>query len=251
VAAGWPVRHALDEVAFSALGNTVELTTGDLRKGTAFDNIKASFNQALKLGDLSAKLTASYDRNANKDFLNEATLTGDLIEGANNDDLSVSYEVTHDFANRNTNVKLSANTNIEGTRVGVESADGDFEVSATRDVGVGDQAINVQPSWLVKAKQARVKLMSKINGDNQLTAEISYNADGGDASYEVGYDHNLESGRDVSATFKGDSGELAVDYVDSKFESGATWTASASVPADAGSNVLDAAKLSLKRSWAW
>lgn len=241
---------AVSIVALTSLANTVEVSTGDLRKGTAFDNIKASFNQALKLGDFSAKLTADYDRNANKDFLSSLNVAGDIISASKDDDVSVSYELTHDFASQGTNVKLSANTKIEGTKVGVESADGDIEVSAVRDVDLGDQTVNVQPSWLVKAKTARVKLMSKLNGGDALSAEINYSASG-DTNYELGYDHNIEAGRDVSAKFNGESGEIAVDYVDAKFEDGATWTASASVPYDAGSDVMDKAKLTLKRSWAW
>jgi len=242
---------AVSIVALTSLANTVELSTGDLRKGTAFDNIKATFGQALKLGDLSAKLTANYDRNANKDFLNEVAVSGDLVSASKDDDVSVSYELTHDFAGRATNVKLSANTKIEGTAVGVEAADGDIEVSAVRDVDLGDNTVNVQPSWLVKAKTARVKLMSKLGGGDSLSAEINYNPDSHDAKYEIGYDHNFDAGRDVSAKFNGDSGEVAVDYVDSKFEDGATWTASASVPYDAGSDVIDKAKVTLKRSWQW
>ena len=49
------------------------------------------------------------------------------------------------------------------------------------------------------------------------------------------------------------SKEVEIDYVDNKFESGATWTASASVPLEnsGSSNMLEAAKLTLKRSWKW
>lgn len=65
----------------------------------------------------------------------------------------------------------------------------------------------------------------------------------------VTLDHNLGDGRDVSS--KVSNGQVEVDYVDSKFESDATWTASASVPYDSGSNILDAAKLSVKRAWKW
>jgi len=245
---------SLAVAALSALGNTAEVSSSDLRRGAAFDNVKASWNQALKLGDFSTKLRADYDYNANRDFLKEVSLSGDLMESSNADDMSVSYDVSHNFANQNTNVKLTANTH--GTRLGAEydRSEGVKEVSANRDVDVGDRSVNVSPSWLVQAKTARVKLMSKLgDSKDRVSAQIDYNTNGGDASYEVGYDHRLEEGRDVSATLKPSAKQVEIDYVDNKFENGATWTASASVPLEreASSNLLDAAKLTLKRSWAW
>ena len=114
--------------------------------------------QALKLGDFSTKLRADYDYNANREFLKEVSLEGNILEASKDDDMSVSYEVSHDFADKNTNVKLTANT--QGTTLGAEynRAGGLTEVSANRDVDVGDQSVNVSPSWLVQAKTARVKL---------------------------------------------------------------------------------------------
>lgn len=199
-------------------------------------------------------MKANYDYNANRDFLKDVSFNGDLVESSSADDMRVSYEVTHNFGDKNTNVKLTANT--QGTTLGAEydQSDGLKEVSAERDVKVGDQNVNVQPSWLVKAQTARVKLMSKLgSGDDRLSAQIDYATQGGATTYEVGYDRNLEDGRDVSATFKPDSKNLEIDYVDNNFEKGATWTATANVPLENGgsNNILDAAKLTLKRSWQW
>jgi len=244
---GLPARRS------SALGNTAEVSSTDLRHGAAFDNVKASWNQALKLGDFSTKLKANYDYNANKDFIKDVSLSGDLLEASSGDDIAVSYEVSHDFTDKNTNVKLTANT--QGTTLGAEydQAGGLTEVSAERDVELGDQKVNVSPSWLVNAKTARVKLMSKLSGGDSVSAQVDYDTSGGDATVEVGYDHNLEAGRDISATIKPKDKQVDVDYVDTTFEKGATWTASASVPLEnsGSSNILDAAKLTLKRSWAW
>jgi hypothetical protein len=244
---------ALAVAALSALGNTAEVSSTDLRHGAAFDNVKASWGQALKLGDFSTRLRADYDYQKNKDFLQEVSLTGDIVEGAKADDVSVSYEVTHDFADKNTNVKLTANT--QGTTLGAEydQGEGIKEVSAERDVDVGDRTVSTSTSWLVQAKTARVKRMSKLSGGDQLSAQIDYDTNGGDASYEVGYDHSLEEGRDISATFKPKDKSVDIDYVDNKFESGATWTASANLPLESSgaSNLLDNAKVTLKRSWAW
>lgn len=294
-----------------ALSNTAELSTGNIRSGAAFDNIKASWNQvrrpilphcvrspvswgegcrlrrrggsaprggavggqcaacahrtsaaprarllsrqALKFGDFSTNLKCNYDYNANRDFLKDCSLSGDLVEASGDDDVRVSYEVSHGFADKNTNVKLSANT--QGTTLTAEydNADGVKEVSAERDLDIGDQKVKLQPSWLVQAKTARVKLMSRLGNSDSVSAQIDYNTDDSSTSYEVGYGRKLEDGRDVSATFTPDKKEVEIDYVDNKFESGATWTATASVPLEqsGGSNLLDAAKLSLKRSWSW
>ena len=111
----------------------------------------------------------------------------------------------------------------------------------------------MQPSFLVKAQKARVKLASAF-GNDRVKAEVDYDTNAGElGGVELGYDRNLEEGRDVSATFRPSSKDLDIEYVDNKFESGATWTAKASVPLESGgnSNLLDAAKVTLKRAWAW
>lgn len=238
----------------SSLGNTVELSSGNLRQSSAFDTIRATFNQAIKLGQLKeSKLSAEYDYSANRDFLKEASLTGDLAEG----DVSVSYDVTHDFKSKATTTKLSAKTTtnlvptLKDLKVGAEAVDMSItEVSAERDVDLGANTVNVQPSWLTQAKTARVKLMSKLDSGDKLSAQVDYTPDGGKTSYEVSIDHNLQDGRDVSATLAADTGAVDVEYVDTKTEKGATWTATASVPYEGG-NILDRASIAVKRSWAW
>jgi len=231
----------------AVLSNTVEVSTSDIRKGAAFDNLKASWGKALNVGDFKTNLKCNYDYNDNKDFLKEASLSGDLMDDG---DMKVSYDVSHNFKSKNTEVSLSAVT--QGTTL---SADYDTdsslkEVSLQRDVELGDQKVNLKPSWLVQAKTARVKMMSAMGGGN-VQAQVDYNTDGGSTAYEVGYSKQLEDGKDVSATFTPDSKELEVEYVDNNFEGGATWTAKATVPLEDVGNTLDAAKLTLKRSWAW
>jgi hypothetical protein len=242
----------LAAVALAALSNTAEIASTNLRNGAAFDNIKATWNQALKLGDFSTKLKCNYDYKDNKDFLKDCSLSGDLMEAASDDDVRVSYQVSHNFGDRKTNLKLSANT--RGTTVSTEVDDRTLkEVSAVRDVDVGDASVNTEASWLVKAQTARVKLMSNLKGQDRVKAQIDFNPNDKSASYELGYEHQLEEGRDVSATFNPGDKNLDVELVDNKFESGATWTAKASVPLDTSgsNNILDAAKLTLKRSWNW
>jgi hypothetical protein len=239
----------LSIAAIGSLSNTAEVSSTNLRAGAAFDNLKASWNQALKLGDFSTSMKANYDYNANKDFIKDVEFTGDLVEGGA-DDVSVSYKVTHDFGSKNTNVELTANT--QGTTLSAEydQADGLKEVSAERELKLGDQNVDTTASWLVKAQTARVKLMSKLGGGDSVSAQVDYATEGGNVAYEVGYSRQLEAGRDLEATFNPDSKNLDVELVDTKFESGATWTAKASVPLE-GNNIMDAAQLTLKRAWSW
>jgi len=238
----------LSVAAIGALANTAEVTTSNIRSGAAFDNLKASWNQALKVGDFSTNVEANYDYNANQNFVSDVSFTGDLMDDG---DLKVSYEVNHNFGDSNTGVKLTANTGGTTVRADYDQAEGVTEVSAERNVDIGDQNVNVQPSWLVKSKTARVKLMTKLGDSDSINAQVDYGTDGGNVAYEVGYDRNLQDGRDLSASFNPDSKNLDVDYVDNTFESGATWTASASIPLDSADNVLDSASLKLKRSWSW
>ena len=73
------------------------------------------------------------------------------MEASSADDVGVSYQVSHNFGDRKTNVKLSANT--RGTTVNAEVDDRALtEVSAVRDLDVGDRSVNTEASWLVKPK---------------------------------------------------------------------------------------------------
>jgi len=92
--------------------------------------------------------------------------------------------------------------------------------------------------------------MSAMGGGN-VRAQVDYNTDNSAASYELGYARQLEEGKDVSATLNVDAKELEMKYVDSKFESGATWTATATVPVDNAGNIMDATKMTVKRGWSW
>jgi len=231
--------------------NTAEVSTSDVRKGAAFDNIKASWGKALNVGDFKTNLRCNYDYNDNRDFLKDVNFQGDLLEGSG-DDLQVSYDVNHNFKSKNTEVKLTASTQGNRFQVDYDTDSNLKEVSVQRSVDMGDQKVDLQPSWLVQAKTARVKMMSALGGNkDRVSAQVDYNTDGGATSYELGYSRQLEDGKEVSASFTPDDNNLEVEYVDSKFENGATWTAKASVDTGDAGNLLDNAKLTLKRSWAW
>jgi len=242
-----------------ALGNTLEISSGDIRNNQVLDNVKATVAQALKIGNLATDLELSYDRKASKDFFNEVTASGNILtpskdkkgvaeEGA----ITLDYEVTHSLTSSDTKLSLTGNKDDTGFGLEADISGGGGqinEISITRDLDAGDQPVTLTPSYLLQSKTARVKLMSTLSGGDKLEATVDYATDGGDVKYEVSLDHNIEDGRDISATFGGDT--LDVDYSDTTFEDGATWTASASVPVSDAGNILDAATLSLKRSWTW
>jgi len=228
--------------------NTAEVTTSDVRKGAAFDNIRASWGKALNIGDFKTNLRCNYDYNDNRDFLKEVSLQGDLKES---DDLSISYDVNHNFKSKNTDVKLTAGMKGNTLAVEADTDSGIKEASAARSVDVGDYSIDMKPSWLVQAKTARVKMMSALSKDNRVSAQVDFNTDDRSAAYEVGYTRQLDEGKEVSATYTANSNQLEVEYVDSKFENGATWTATANVDTSDVGNVMDATKLTLKRQWSW
>jgi hypothetical protein len=231
----------------AVLGHTAEISSSDVRKGAAFDNLKASWGKALNIGGFNTNMNCNYDYNDNKEFLKDVSFSGDLVEGQG-DDLSVGYEVKHNFGSKNTDVTLTAAMSGTQFSANYDTESSLKEVSASRSVNVADQNVDLKPSFLVQAKKARVKMMSAMGGGG-VSAQVDYATDGGALSYEVGYSRNLEDGRDVTATFKPDGNNLEVEYVDNKFESGSTWTATANVPVDG--NALDAAKVTLKRSWSW
>ena len=87
--------------------------------------------QALKLGDFSTNVEANYDYNANKDFVKDVSFSGAITDDG---DMKVSYEISHDFGDGNTGVKLTAQTGGTTISADYDQADGVTEVSAARGV---------------------------------------------------------------------------------------------------------------------
>mgnify|MGYP004085349029 FL=1 len=230
------------------LAGTAEVSTSNLRSGASFDNLKASWGKKLSLGDFSSQLDCSYDYNDNKEFIKDAKLSGSLIDGSG-DDLSLGYEVTKNFGgDKTTEVTLTAEVSGTTVTADLDTADNLKEVGASRSVTIGDRDVTVSPSFLVKAQTARVKLMTALGKDN---LSVQADIDGTDLSaIEVEYERDLEDGRTLTASLTPADKNLEVEVTDTKFESGATWTAKASVPLE-GDNMVDAAKLTLTRAWSW
>ena len=119
-----------------------------------------------------------------------------------------------------------------------------------RDVDAGDRSINMDAKYLVKSKTARVKLMSAFGDDAQISATVDYGTDGGDTSYEFGYSQDLKDGRTMDVEFNPDDKSLEIEFTDTGFEDGATWTATIGTTADSNSAVDDAT-VKVSRSWSW
>jgi len=238
---------ALQNAALAA--NSAEVSTSNLNGGgAAFDNLKASWGKALNIGDFKTNMNVKYDYAKSKDSLQEVSFSGNLMDDG---DMTVGYEVTRSFGGGATSVSLSAETG--GTTLAAEyDTDEQLkEVSASRTVEVSDRKVDVEPSWLVKAKKARVKLMSALGDSDSVSAQVDYDTNSGESEVEVGFSRQLKEGKSLSATLTPKSKDLEVELVDSSFESGATWTATANVALDDTASIANNAKVTLKRSWAW
>jgi len=238
---------ALQNAALAA--NSAELSTSNLNGGgAAFDNLKASWGKALNIGDFTTNMNVKYDYAKSKDSLQEVSFSGNLVDDS---DMTVGYEVTRSFDGGATAVKLTAATGGTTLTADYDTDEQLTEVGAARTVTVSDRNVDVEPSWLVKAKKARVKLMSALGDSDSVSAQIDYDTTSGDSALEVGFSRQLKDGQSLSATLTPASKDLEVELVDSSFENGATWTATANVGLDDASSIADNAKVTLKRSWAW
>ena len=177
----------------------------------------------------------------------------ELIEAASADDVGLGYQLTRDFAKAQTDLKLTASS--RGTTLSAEYDTNEQlrSVGVSREVELGDQKMDVQPSWLLKARAARVKLMSSLNdGKDKVSAQVDFDVASKEArALELGLSRQLDTGRVVEAKYKPANSDLTISLTDSSFENGATWTATANVDASDAGSLLDTASVTLKRSWGW
>lgn len=228
----------------AVLGNTISITSNDVRGGNlGFDNIKADWSKSVDIGGNDADLTVEYDRSASESGLKTVSLAGVLSEDK---DMTVSYEVEHDFTADSTDVSLTA---VSGdTTFGAEydvDAGEITEFSAQKDLDIGGSDIDTTVTWKVADSNARVKMITAM-GDATVTGEFTYN-DGDVSDLEIGYDTNLEAGRDLSISYTDD--EVEIEVTDTNFEDDATWTATATLKHPELD--LDDMTITLKRSWEW
>ena len=88
-----------------------------------------------------------YDYSENKEGLKEVSLTGELLEAENDDDIAVGYKLTRHVASKKNDLKLTAST--KGTKIYGEYNDNQLaEVGASREVEIGDQKCAACPRSL-------------------------------------------------------------------------------------------------------
>lgn len=208
--------------------------------------------------------------------LDELRLKGDLYD---ENDIKVSYEVSHDMGSEVSKTKLSASVKGNGVVVEKSGASYDLELSpqeyqgqsvtATYKGGVWDYklALGVPSSVLEKVKDALggkvdIGVKPKLNIGSKtgscaitvdaLKAELDYDLNGNKLGYEASYSSDTPLGA-LKATLKPQDKAVAVEIVDSTIEEGAKWKANFNVPIDTNPTSLtaDDLKLSVKRTVTW
>ena len=166
-----------------AAAGTVELSTGDLTgSNPSLDNIKASWSQALKFLGRDATLSAEYDRNANKDFVNEVTLSGSLdrLKYALTTSFDGDAELTLETSTDDGTV-LEAETVLKGFAGGPRLT----KVTASRSATVQDQDCDLEISHDIGASESKLKLSTVLGSG--ITAIGSLSSKGGDSSLSCAY----------------------------------------------------------------
>jgi hypothetical protein len=221
---------------------SIEIVSSDLASPTrGIDTIKGKWSQALNVLGRSAVLSAEYDRASRRDFLTEATLSGDSG--------NIKYELTTKF-DGSTECKL-ATTTSDGTTL---EAEGDVnpwygsgkvsKLTASRSVNVRGQDCEIELAHHMSSRTSGPE--SKLTVSSALGSGIKaiglLNSKGGDSSlaYEVEYDTSLNEGRTLSAKVRPFEGTGKVEYTDS---STLDATLTATFP------LGEAPKVTLKRSF--
>jgi hypothetical protein len=211
--------------ATEAAAGSIELVSGNLGGANrALDNIKGKWSQGLKLFGRDTTVSAEYDRNSNKDFLSEVSLSGSSGK--------VDYELTNKFGGA-TDYKLSTKTS-DGTTLEAEgSVDADIssglkdvsvsKVSASRSVslsgismnGVSPQDCDLELSHDLSSSESKLKLSTVLGSGVKAIGLMSTKGGDSKMSYEVEYDATLSDGRTLSASVSPADGTGEVEYEDS------------------------------------
>jgi len=235
------MRTTLILVSFASVvfGGSVSLETGDLSSGSkGLDNIKAKWSQTLKVLNHDATVTASYDRNENQNFPNEATLTGSSG--------NIGYEVRSGFG-RTVDYTLSTKTD-DGSSIQVEgSADlinaRDFnvqKVSATSARKLRDNDFDIEMSHDLNDNESKLKMSTVLGAGVKAIGTLANKAGAASTGYEIEYETQLTSGRRLSATVSPADGAGEIEYEDSASLDG---TITATIP------LGEAPKVTFKRSF--
>jgi hypothetical protein len=222
-------------VGVVAGSRNIELVTSDLSSGgRAIDNIKGKWSQTLKFLGKDATLDAEYDRNARKDFLSEATLTGKMDD--------VSYEVRTAFKDTH-EVTLTADTS-DGTQVELvaDNKNGLTSLSANRGIKLQGRDCNVEVSHARQSSASKLKLSSVLGHGVSGSATWTVGNKLDTTETELEYETQLTEGRSLSANLNPKDGSGDIEYVDTK-----TIDATITASMDLGGKP----SLTVKRGWSF
>jgi len=233
------MRHIialLAATAPAALGGiSATVSSSDLIKKPAFDNIKAVWDSDLTLAGSKAKLSLAYDFKAKKDFVKEVAVAGAVAD--------IKYAVTHAISSGVTGLTLMTKQMGHNLKVVGDSSDCVTQIAASGSCSVGDFDVSYTPSYQIKKKLSKLSLSAALGHGLSASGTLSATTAGEvGADYEVGYDTSLGEGRSLSATVHPADKTADVEVVDSTTESGATWTAAI------GLSVGSKPSLTLRRS---
>ena len=216
---------------------SIELLSSDLSGGSgnrALANIKGRWSQTLKFLGADANIEAEYDRNARKEFLNEATISGKVDD--------VSYELKTGFGDSH-ELTLSADTK-DGTALEVvaDNKNGLTKLTAARDVKVQGQACNLEASHERSSSTSKLKLSSVLGHGVSGSATWLVGSKLDSADVDLEYEASVSDGRSVKANLNPRDGTGDVEYVDTK-----TIDATVTASMDLGGKP----KLTVKRAWSF
>ena len=161
-------------------------------------------------------MTAEYDRNENRDFLKQASVSGAVDK--------VKYELTTRFGGP---VDMSMQTTTEdGTTI---EAQGEInglstrltKVSGTRTVSIREQDCDLELSHDLDSNESKLRLSTMLGSGLKAVGLLSSKAGGAKGglqssmSYGVEYDTLLTEGRSLSAKVSPADGTGIVEYTDS------------------------------------
>lgn len=182
------MRHIialLAATAPAALGGiSATVSSSDLIKKPAFDNIKAVWDSDLTLAGSKAKLSLAYDFKAKKDFVKEVAVAGAVAD--------IKYAVTHAISSGVTGLTLMTKQMGHNLKVVGDSSDCVTQIAASGSCSVGDFDVSYTPSYQIKKKLSKLSLSAALGHGLSASGTLSATTAGEvGADYEVGYDTSL------------------------------------------------------------
>jgi hypothetical protein len=189
----------------SAEAGSIEFSSAALSAGSrpSLDNIKGSWGSDVSLGGVDAHFEAEFDKSENADFLNEASLSGNMDQ--------VAYKVTQNFVSGVSKLALSTKQFGSTLKATVTSKLKDAadttkvdSVSATKGMNVGGVDLEFEPSFVPEGMSGTLKTTASydLGSGASILGELSA-TNAGDISYDVEAKYSTDvEGRAVSATIK-------------------------------------------------